>query len=394
MKSTKIFVTVLLTLFFGIMSANTQITDKVRIHGFGGWGYGKTDGNPYLIGINEGSFHHSQLSFNISTNLYEKWAINTQVSLATGYIGDEIKLDFAFGEWAFSDALKFRMGKVKCPFGIYSEVFDVGTVRPFYALPQAIYGVPGIVTKSYFGIGLTGSYYLQSGWGVRYDLYGGELIFQDWDENFSYEVPIIGTYEVNYKVTPRSTDMVGGMLILDTPVEDLNFGFSCNSGMTNFLMDGEKLEDLGALIEDSGPSIGTARSTIYDVHAEYLFDALSIRTEYMHLEENGELQLRIDGAYVEAAVDFLKHFQAAALWDYQNFGFAGLQADLESLFEHKEWAFGLNYWFKPGLVLKLSYHTVEGNFFARSGGLFEAVSGGSVPNRKTNCIVFGTQFSF
>lgn len=77
--------------------------------------------------------------------------INTQVSLATGYIGDEIKLDFAFGEWAFSDALKFRMGKVKCPFGIYSEVFDVGTIRPFYALPQAIYGAPGIVTKSYFG---------------------------------------------------------------------------------------------------------------------------------------------------------------------------------------------------------------------------------------------------
>lgn len=52
----------------------------------------------------------------------------------------ETSLDFAFAEYAFSDALKFRIGAVKQP----------------------------------FGIGLTGSLSVGSGWQLQYDLHGGE----------------------------------------------------------------------------------------------------------------------------------------------------------------------------------------------------------------------------
>jgi hypothetical protein len=62
---------------------------------------------------------------------------------------------------------------------------------------------------------------------------------------------------------------------------------------------------------------------------------------------------------------------------------------------HREWAGGLNYWFSPSLVFKLSYHAVNGNRLAvpdedELGPLFE-------PERlrtRTSLVLVGTQFSF
>jgi hypothetical protein len=48
--------------------------------------------------------------------------------------------DYGFAEWRFSDALRLHAGRMKHPFGIYSEIFDVGTLRPFYTLSQSVYG--------------------------------------------------------------------------------------------------------------------------------------------------------------------------------------------------------------------------------------------------------------
>ena len=70
----------------------------------------------------------------------------------------DVELDYAFAEWFVSDALKIRMGRVKHPFGLYGEIFDVGTLRPFYLLPQSIYGPNGFTAKAYNGVGLTGNY--------------------------------------------------------------------------------------------------------------------------------------------------------------------------------------------------------------------------------------------
>ena len=39
------------------------------------------------------------------------------------------------------------------PFGNYTEIYDVGTLRPFYHLPQATYGPTGQIAESYDGIG-------------------------------------------------------------------------------------------------------------------------------------------------------------------------------------------------------------------------------------------------
>lgn len=62
------------------------------------------------------------------------------------------------------------IGKVNQPFGISTEVFDVGTLRPFQVLPQAFYGPVGLTSESYEGVGLTGSFPLLNSWHLSYDV--------------------------------------------------------------------------------------------------------------------------------------------------------------------------------------------------------------------------------
>ena len=56
---------------------------------------------------------------------------------------------------------------------------------------------------------------------------------------------------------------------------------------------------------------------------------------------------------------------------------------------------GLNYWWNPNFVFKLSFHHVDGNRFAGPDlqELAQAVASGTL-QKKTNLVLFGAQFSF
>ena len=58
-------------------------------------------------------------------------------------------------------------------------------------------------------------------------------------------------------------------------------------------------------------------------------------------------------------------------------------------------ALGVNYWFGPNFVLKLSVHSVDGNLFAHLEGeeLLEALAAGGL-DKSTDLVIFGAQFSF
>jgi len=53
MKRIKVLVSVLCFVFAGMAAVYGQSSEKVTFHGFGGWGYGKTDGARYLSGAKE-----------------------------------------------------------------------------------------------------------------------------------------------------------------------------------------------------------------------------------------------------------------------------------------------------------------------------------------------------
>jgi hypothetical protein len=339
---------------------------SVALHGFGTWTYGKTDGNQYLFGSEEGDYAHSEFSLNIAAAPLRRLSIRAQVALETDEQGTETVADYAFAEWRFSDGLRARFGQAQHPFGLYSEIFDVGTLRPFVSLPQSVYGPVGIFAESYKGIGLTGYRQSAGGWGLGYDLYVGGLDVVEQDA-----IAILGGAE-NHDVV---RNVVGGRISLKVPATDLTFGLAALQG-TNEGNDNSRNSSIG-------------------VQVQYLSDDWWVRSEAIVHDDRGERRLK--AGYLEVSRFLTPHWQVAGRYDRLT---TDLTVNEESLplvlFQHREVALGVNYWFSSSLVLKLSIHDVEGDAFAlpdEAQDLREALAGGGL-DPATRLLAFGAQFTF
>jgi hypothetical protein len=370
-------------------AAAVEFGDRIEIHGYGGWAYGNTDGNLYLVGSDDGEYGNAEFTLNVSANPVEKLTLVAQVQLESHRDESDTHLDYAFAEWAFSDALRVRAGRAKHPFGIYAEIFDVGTLRPFYTLPQGIYGPQGITAQSYNGVGLTGSHYGASGWGVQYDVYGGQ---------FEGEIAIPGPLALNpatllepaIPAPFRLEDVVGARLNLVAPIAGLTFGFSAYDGK-------ESVVNL-----ESPLDLPTKESyTSYGSHLEYLDDAWSVRAEVSRYETP---RRESEGWYAEVGYRLTPNWQVAVRHDSTQAEIPGflpffppeIAVLTDELLSHDDTGMALNYWFNPNLVLRLNYHRVEGNRFAfpdDPSRALAALQSGRLPE-KTDLILFGGQFSF
>ena len=345
----------------------------VEIHGFGGWAYGKTDNeNRYLTGNEDGNYDNVNFSLNISANPYEKFSVYFQSGFNEEYGASEILLDYAFAEWRISDLFILRAGKVKAPFMIYTEVYDVGTLRPFYSLAPGIY--QQFAAEAYKGVGFTGSVFSESGWGILYDMYGGTMNL--------FPQKGLDTQQAEFQsLTPIVNDILGGRLTLQTPLDGLSILASAYSGDVE-----------GATLDDEG---FTGRYTFVGLSGEYLLDRWLFRGEYLFQRQKSDVKL--DMAYVEGTYTFFEHWQAAVRYEWTNIDIDFLKTYiLDSYFEHQDLAFGLNYWLNPSMVFKLAYHIVDGNRFANPEtveGFLEALQRGSF-EEQTSLISFGAQFSF
>ena len=52
--------------------------EKVEFHGFGGWGYGQTDGNVYLNGNEDGNYDNFQFALALNAKPTNRLRINAQ----------------------------------------------------------------------------------------------------------------------------------------------------------------------------------------------------------------------------------------------------------------------------------------------------------------------------
>src|SRR6202171_944996 len=125
---------------------------RTDLHGYGTWSYGRTNANEYLGGSPGGDFRTASFAANITAVMGEHLRVVAQSEFNESAGALETELDYAFAEWRFSDALRLRVGKARLPFGISTEVHDVGTLRPFLALPQAVYA-PGAFSPEAHALG-------------------------------------------------------------------------------------------------------------------------------------------------------------------------------------------------------------------------------------------------
>lgn len=373
----------------GMPAANALDKDDIAIHGFGGWAYGITDGNRYLVGDSDGLADNVQFSLNLTVTASERFTIVTQVDWDQGEDDIETELDYAFVEIELNKSLDLRLGRVKHPFGIYAEVFDVGTLRPFFLLPQSIYGPQGITAEHYDGIGLRGSKYGPR-WGVEWDLYAGE--FQG---DIEFPGVLTGNPEQVFEAVSESPfeldDVIGGRLNIFPPVDGLSFGISALDGS-------QTLDSLGGVAQID------ASYSVFGAHVEYLTDVWSVRAERARIEVADGDNFEGDGFYVEVARRFGDHWQIAARYDdFDSEPGPLAPVDLGRLppfalqfFSSEDIGIGLNYWLSPELVIRLNVHLVEGNRFAfpdNPADAQAAFASGRL-EKDTELLILGAQFSF
>jgi len=341
---------------------------QLSLNGFGSWAAGYTNRNAYQTGSVPGRWDNAEFALDVSAQPDERLSIAAQVFFkSSGEDGDLTgRIDWAFASWRFSDAVTLRVGKVKQPFGIYGEIYDVGTLRPFQSLPAGIYGPSDFLGESYLGAGLTGSFFASGGWGLGYDLYLGELMVNETEvpklaahpELFQPGAAIAAEEESHGRQT-------GARLTLHTPVDGLSFRVT-GAGRPN------------------GPSVA-------GVSAEYLTDVWSIRAEVFHQRDPADA-VQAWAGYLEAARHFGRHWQLATRLDLSRTSILGQEID-SPLLRHRDLALGLNYWFTPQLVFRAAAHAVDGNRFAYAGDVVAATLAGTLA-RQTALYEIGAQFAF
>ncbi len=337
--------------------------EKIWIHGYGNWAYGKTDGNTYVNGNDEANYDRLEFSLGVAAEPAPKTSIHAQMFVENEEEGAEAAMDFAFAQYDFDDALKFRIGAVKQPFGIFTEIFDVGTLYSFVSLAQGIYGPAGYVSESFLGAGFTGNLAIGAGWQLQYDLYGGEMesaLTTPWEEGAEED-----------EAATDVQDLIGGRLNLTTPGQSLTCGLSAYSGKEDTETFGEESE--------------SHRHSAYGAHLEYLLGPATLRAEVARQDAE---EYTNNAAYAEAAWRLSPHWQVAARYDWSRTDLEE-EADVEDeLLDHDDVGVAVNYFFNPNFVLKLAVHQVTGNRFTSLDDEDEE------QDEKTTLVTFGTSFSF
>ena len=347
-----------------------SLPSQIDLHGFGSWAYRRTNVNDYLGGTPEGSYRSVKFSLNVAAAVQTSLTIHGQVFFAESPVDERVDLNYAFAEWRFSDALKLRVGKMQLPFGIYTEVFDVGTLRPFPSLPQSIYGPTGFISESAEGIGLRGLFAAGPRWDVQYDVYGGGIDVPENDSSIGLAQGLPPEAREGPGEGELVRDVVGARVNFRTSIPGLRMGASAYTGIA--ILDSLR-----------------RRKTVLGAHAEYLSDVWWLRSEFVHEQEaqGGE---RVNGFYIEVARFLTPQWQVAALYDRNQ---VTLPEDPEpvapSFLKHREVGLGVNYWFTPELVLKSSYFFVSGNRFIAS-----LSADASAIDEKTRLLQLGAEFSF
>lgn len=145
--------TAFLLLVFGLFLVQAASTPSmaaemngVDIHGFASQGYmiSTDDVNFMVPETEEGTLEFNEVAINFSSrlsNLSENLTIGAQLmAFDFGNIGNnEVQVDWAYGDYAFSDEIGLRAGVMKMPFGLYNETRKVDMIRPSVFLPSSVY---------------------------------------------------------------------------------------------------------------------------------------------------------------------------------------------------------------------------------------------------------------
>jgi len=217
----QITIIVIILLLQGVPAHSFDV-GGIEIHGFASTGYMKSSDNNFLLPSEEGSFEFTEAGINVATSLTESLRVGLQFySYDLGDIGNnDVKLDWAFLDYQWKDALGIRLGKIKTPHGLYNEIQDYDMLRTSILLPQSIYNKYHRETMiSFQGIDIYGNISMGAAGRLQYDAFAGTMNIES-DGGVARK--IISKNDINFK-SVRFDYAAGGRIKWKTPLNGLMF---------------------------------------------------------------------------------------------------------------------------------------------------------------------------
>ncbi len=320
-----------------LLSGYARGQSKLQIHGYLTQAYAFTDGHQFLGIPDEGTTDYRTLALQFGYALDDNSKLVIQFSHRRMGLSPvmafehDVKLDWAFAEYWFTEAIAAKVGKVQLPMGIYNELRDVGTVLPFFRIPYYTYGEGSWASETVDGIVLSTYLLADSPWNFDVSVfYGG------WDT--------IEAGDPSVPVRAHVEDGVGGQLWLNTPVDGLRFGIEAHRSTVSggSRAAGEKSR---ATTWTASVDARLERFTFQAESFSYNFGDGSWRSYYAYAGYNINEKLRAN-----AQVD------VGRLKLEINEPFFSASADANN----RDFAIGFNYKLSPSLVLKVEHHWMKG----------------------------------
>jgi hypothetical protein len=352
MKSVKSFykISILTISLLFVLSANALcggFGDNITINGFGHQSYIKTDTNTYVVGdATQGSFKDYVMGLTFSAKVTNQVFIRAQMV----HSSDGFQLDWGFGEYHFNDNFGVKAGKVKLPFGLYSETVDVKALQPFgYLHGVYFYGI-----NDFNGVSLFSSFESESGFGGSLDIYGGT-----------------GIYAVGF-AQGSLEDFYGGQAWITLPVDGLRFGYGYWQTVLNVT---------------NYPEIDV---NMHMGSGEYIGNKFFAKTEYNKVQAQGENTQT--NFYMEAGYQVHEMIQPVMRYGWQKLHEDKMVLDYRGLTETEtEYAFGVNIFPSRGFMVKLEHHVMDGS---ASLDRTQMMAQNLAPNDKWSLTMMSVAFMF
>lgn len=414
----------LITLLWVTSTPAGKLGDDLFLSGFVSQGYLNSSGNNYLIprSIN-GSAEFTEAAIIASAEPLEHLRVGVQFMARNfGDVGnDQVYLDWAYGDYRWTDYFGLRAGKIKMPWGLYNEGRDVDMLRTSVFLPQSLYNENmRSLILAYDGVGAYGNLVLDDLGDLDYQAYGGTLSSTDqaqdlWQGIYDHAAvkseSLIGQAVDREQGLPAGSSQAtyyesrdqevtfpwiwGGSLIWNTPMDGLRLGGTYLNG--RFHYNGTARYDV--IISEPGEpdryqpydlEVDDTRNMDFLVTAsvEYTRDPLTLAWEYHHDKISIE---ETQGWYWMANYQFCPLFTLGTYYSVewpnkddrngQTFVDLGLpdhygwQKDfvLSGRFDlYDYWLLKLEYHFVDGAALVNIWDLPEGEFAERHWGMFTA----------------------
>jgi hypothetical protein len=196
----------------------------IQIHGFFSQGFvGTNDNNWLTMNTSNGSFAMTDGGVNVSSQLTDKFRVGAQVNDRNlGQLGQwHPQLDWAYGDYKFTNWFGVRAGKVKTMMGLYNDTQDMDFLHTFALLPQSVYPTDlRDATLSHLGADIYGTISPKRIGSFSYTLYGGDRRDSLYG-GYPYNLTIHGIYLHQY-----GGPVYGADLRWDTPLKGVLVGYS------------------------------------------------------------------------------------------------------------------------------------------------------------------------